>query len=390
MKYIDEYRDARVARQLVAEIGRAATRPWTLMEICGGQTHTIVTQGIDEMLPDGVRMIHGPGCPVCVTPLEQMDKALAIAADPRGHLHQLRGHAPCARLHDRPPLAQGAGGGRAGRLLPARRRPPGRGAPRTARSSSSPSGSRPRPRRTRWRSGRPPSSASPTSASSSAMCSCRRPWRRSSRRRRTRCRRSSRPATSARSWAGRSTSRSPRGTGSRSSSPASSRSTCSRASSWRSASSRRRRAEVRTSTRGRYVATGTSWPRRRCSDVFEVGDRAWRGIGMIPASGYHLEPAFAAFDAEERFEVADIETREHPALHRRGHPPGARRRRSTARPTESCAPRGDRSARRWSRARAPALPTTPPAGASARSRGRSACSTISRADSGRGGLGAGS
>ncbi len=58
------------------------TRPWTLMEVCGGQTHTIVKQGIDEALPDGVRMIHGPGCPVCVTPLEQIDKALAIAARP--------------------------------------------------------------------------------------------------------------------------------------------------------------------------------------------------------------------------------------------------------------------------------------------------------------------
>jgi hydrogenase expression/formation protein HypD len=82
MKYLDEYRDPVLARRLMAEIGRIATRPWTLMEVCGGQTHTIVKQGIDEMLPAGVRMIHGPGCPVCVTPLEQVDKALAIAAQP--------------------------------------------------------------------------------------------------------------------------------------------------------------------------------------------------------------------------------------------------------------------------------------------------------------------
>ena len=82
MKYVDEYRDAALARKLVAEIHRATTRPWTLMEVCGGQTHTIVKQGIDEMLPEGVRLIHGPGCPVCVTPLEQVDKALAIAAEP--------------------------------------------------------------------------------------------------------------------------------------------------------------------------------------------------------------------------------------------------------------------------------------------------------------------
>ena len=82
MKYLDEYRDPILARKLMAEIHRVTTRPWTLMEVCGGQTHTIVKQGIDEMLPAGVRMIHGPGCPVCVTPLEQIDKALAIAARP--------------------------------------------------------------------------------------------------------------------------------------------------------------------------------------------------------------------------------------------------------------------------------------------------------------------
>ncbi len=82
MRYLDEYRDPVLAKQLLAEIHRIATGPWTLMEVCGGQTHTIVKQGIDEALPAGVRMIHGPGCPVCVTPLEQVDKALAIAARP--------------------------------------------------------------------------------------------------------------------------------------------------------------------------------------------------------------------------------------------------------------------------------------------------------------------
>jgi hydrogenase expression/formation protein HypD len=82
MKYVDEYRNAQLARRLVDEIHRETTRPWNLMEVCGGQTHTLVKQGIDEALPKGVRMIHGPGCPVCVTPLEQIDKALAIAARP--------------------------------------------------------------------------------------------------------------------------------------------------------------------------------------------------------------------------------------------------------------------------------------------------------------------
>jgi hydrogenase expression/formation protein HypD len=82
VKYLDEYRDPALAKRLLAEIHRLTTQPWTLMEVCGGQTHTIVKQGIDEALPEGVRMIHGPGCPVCVTPLEQVDKALAIAARP--------------------------------------------------------------------------------------------------------------------------------------------------------------------------------------------------------------------------------------------------------------------------------------------------------------------
>ncbi|WP_240972397.1 hydrogenase formation protein HypD [Nonomuraea composti] len=80
MRYLDEYRDPVLARRLVREIGAAATRPWAIMEVCGGQTHTIVRQGIDELIP--VRMVHGPGCPVCVTPLATIDRALAIAACP--------------------------------------------------------------------------------------------------------------------------------------------------------------------------------------------------------------------------------------------------------------------------------------------------------------------
>ena len=82
MKYLSEYRDGRVARTLIEEIRHTATRPWVLMEVCGGQTHTIVKQGLDELLGSAVEMIHGPGCPVCVTPLEQIDKALALAARP--------------------------------------------------------------------------------------------------------------------------------------------------------------------------------------------------------------------------------------------------------------------------------------------------------------------
>jgi len=79
MKYIDEYRDPQLARQLVERIRCLVTREWTLMEVCGGQTHTIVRFGLDELLPHGVHLIHGPGCPVCVTPVELIDKAIALA-----------------------------------------------------------------------------------------------------------------------------------------------------------------------------------------------------------------------------------------------------------------------------------------------------------------------
>jgi hydrogenase expression/formation protein HypD len=82
VKYLDEYRDGAVARALIARIRSAATRPWKLMEVCGGQTHTIVRQGLNELLEGAVEMIHGPGCPVCVTPIEQIDRALALAARP--------------------------------------------------------------------------------------------------------------------------------------------------------------------------------------------------------------------------------------------------------------------------------------------------------------------
>jgi hydrogenase expression/formation protein HypD len=82
VKYLDEYRDPELARRLLAELTRITTRPWRLMEVCGGQTHTLVRQGIDELLPAGITMIHGPGCPVCVTPLEVLDRAMAIAARP--------------------------------------------------------------------------------------------------------------------------------------------------------------------------------------------------------------------------------------------------------------------------------------------------------------------
>lgn len=82
MKYLDEYRDARIARALAAEIRARVTRPWVIMEICGGQTHTIARYGLEELLPREIELVHGPGCPVCVAPLEAVDKAIAIARRP--------------------------------------------------------------------------------------------------------------------------------------------------------------------------------------------------------------------------------------------------------------------------------------------------------------------
>ena len=80
MKYLDEYRDGELAQKIAREVHRVTTRPWNIMEVCGGQTHAIVKFGIDELLPKQLTLIHGPGCPVCVTPLEIIDKALDIAA----------------------------------------------------------------------------------------------------------------------------------------------------------------------------------------------------------------------------------------------------------------------------------------------------------------------
>jgi hydrogenase expression/formation protein HypD len=82
MKYVDEYRDGKLAANVAQEIRRIQTKPWVIMEVCGGQTHSIVKHGIDYLLPEGIELVHGPGCPVCVTPLEMIDKAHAIARRP--------------------------------------------------------------------------------------------------------------------------------------------------------------------------------------------------------------------------------------------------------------------------------------------------------------------
>ena len=104
-----------------ARSGSITTRPWTLMEVCGGQTHAIVKFGVDELLPEEVTLVHGPGCPVCVTPLELIEKAIEIASRPGRDLLLVRRHAARARPVDGSAVGQGARRRRAHRLLAARR-----------------------------------------------------------------------------------------------------------------------------------------------------------------------------------------------------------------------------------------------------------------------------
>ena len=120
MKYLDEYRDGDVAKKIVGEMRRIQTRPWVLMEVCGGQTHSIVKHGIDHLLPEGVELVHGPGCPVCVTPLEMIDKAHAIARQAERYLLLLRRHVARARFGWRSVHHQVTGGRCAHCVLPAR------------------------------------------------------------------------------------------------------------------------------------------------------------------------------------------------------------------------------------------------------------------------------
>src|SRR5689334_14324232 len=82
MKFVDEYRDAEVAHRLADSIRRRVTSPWVIMEVCGGQTHTIVKSGLQDLLPNEITLVHGPGCPVCVTPIAIVDKAIALASQP--------------------------------------------------------------------------------------------------------------------------------------------------------------------------------------------------------------------------------------------------------------------------------------------------------------------
>ena len=182
MKFIDEYRDAGAARSYADALARITTKPWTLMEVCGGQTHAIVKFGIDELLPKDVTLVHGPGCPVCVTPLELIDKAIEIASMPDvifcsfGDMLRVPG-----RTRDL--LSVKAAGGDV-RIVysPLDAVALGQATSGRSRSCSSRWGSRPRRLPTRWRCSRPPSKGSRISRFWSRTCSCRRRWKPSCRR----------------------------------------------------------------------------------------------------------------------------------------------------------------------------------------------------------------
>jgi hydrogenase expression/formation protein HypD len=312
VKYLDEYRDGRVARRLVGEIRRLATHPWTLMEICGGQTHTIVKQGIDEMLPADVRMIHGPGCPVCVTPLEQVDKALAIAADPRviftSYGDMLR--VPGSTTDLLSLKARGADVRVVYSPLDAVRLAEANPEREVVFFAIGFETTAPANAMAVWQAAQkglcnfsvlvshvlvPPAMEAILSSSSNRV--------------------------QAFLAAGH---------------------VCA-VMGWREYEpiaarygvpivvtgfepldllegilmAVRQLEEGRAEVENQYARAvrreGNQLAQQTVLRVFEVGDRTWRGIGMIPASGYRLKAAFAAFDAEQRFQVADLATREHPA-----------------------------------------------------------------------------
>ena len=310
MKFIDEYRDGDAARKYARALKRITTRPWTLMEVCGGQTHAIVKFGVDELLPANVDTGARPRLSG-LRDAARADREGAGDCRPAGrHLLFLRRHAARARPRDGSPLGEGPRRRRAHRLLAAGCR---RDRAAESRSGSGVLRRRVRDHRTGQCHGRVPGGAGraaelldarvtrPGAArdgghpQSPRAAGCRRSWRR---------------GTSARSWASPNTSRWRRSTRCRSSSPASSRWTSCRASTCASSSSKKAAPRWRISTRGRSSATGNLPARQLVREVFEVVPRKWRGVGEIPSSGLGLRPHYRRFDAEYRFGVADQRTEE--------------------------------------------------------------------------------
>lgn len=309
MKYVDEYRDGTVAAKLAKAIAAAATKPCVIMEVCGGQTHSIVRYGLDQMLPKEVELVHGPGCPVCVTPLETIDRAHAVAAEPgvifasygdmlrvpgsRGDLLSLKSRGADIRVVYSPLDA----------VTMARRNPDRQvvffaiGFETTAPANAMAvfAAKRDGVRNFSMLVSHvlvPPSMASILQA----------------------------PGNRVQAFLGPGHVCAVMGT-----------------SEYRSLASRFRvpivitgfepldllegilmavrqlesgRAEVENQYARAVAASGNSAARDLVFEVFEVTDRKWRGVGTIPKSGYRLRHEYAAHDAEKIFGVGDIETRE--------------------------------------------------------------------------------
>ena len=332
MKYIDEYRDAELARKLVDEIHRVTTRPWTLMEVCGGQTHTLVKQGIDEALPDGRADDPRPRLPG-LRHAARADRQGPGHRRPAGrHLHQLRRHAARARLDDGSAEPEGPRRRRADRLLaagrgPDRGRQPDRQVVFFAIGFETTAPANAMAVRQAARLGLdnfsvlvshvlvPPAMEaileSPTNQVQAFLAAGH--------------------VCAVMGWTeyepiARALPRPDRGHRLRAARPAGGHPDG-------DPPARGGRAEVENQYARAVKREGNREAQETVFRVFEVGDRKWRGIGMIPASGYHLRPEFARFDAEARFDVGDDRTRPsiRPASPARSC--RARRRRSTARPT---------------------------------------------------------
>ena len=317
MKYLDEYRDAEAAKKLAEAIARTVTRPWTIMEVCGGQTHTIVKYGIDEILPEEIELVHGPGCPVCVTSLEMIDRAHAIASRPevifcsfgdmlrvpgsRGDLLQLKSQ----------------GGGCAHRLFAAGCGEPGRGQPdkKVVFFAIGFETTAPPNAMAVWlaQSARlknfsvlvshvlvPPSMTAILQSPGNRVQGFLGPGH----------------VCTVMGYDGIS-SRSPGTIRCRSSSPASSRWTCSKACCWTVRQLEAGQATVENQYSRAVRPRGKPASRKLIEDVFEICDRKWRGVGIIPKSGYKLRYEYRDHDAERLFEVEDIETQESTRVHQR-------------------------------------------------------------------------
>ena len=310
LKYLDEFRDPELAKGLLAEIERTVTQPWVIMEICGGQTHAIMRYGIDQLLPPEITLVHGPGCPVCVTPLETIDRALAIAARDEviftsfgdmlrvpgssDDLFRVKSRGGDVRMVYSPLEA----------VKLARENPDREvvflavGFETTAPGNAMAVKQAAAEGLTNF------------SAKSSATCWCRRPWRRS-------CRR---PPTGA-GIPGRRPRVHHHGLGRvrthRRQIPGADRAHRVRAGGHprghpqnRAAARKRRPRAWRTSTCARSGKQGNPAARAVVDEVYEVCDRKWRGIGTIPGSGLKIRDELAAFDAEKKFQVEGIVTEE--------------------------------------------------------------------------------